>query len=69
MFLSRFLLQRSRRYFEGLNSAEREKLRDTILAGLPGSSGNFTLDTFREAVAAYEGLADDDIRDSLRPFN
>ena len=63
--------QRSRRYFEGLSSAEREKLTRTILAGLAsqdGSSHAFTLDTFREAVSAYRGLTEDDVRHNLRLF-
>lgn len=60
-------MERSRRYFEGLDSTEREKLRDTILAGLPMSNA-FTLDTFRAAVAAYEGLSEDDVRHNLRLF-
>ena len=60
-------LQRSRRHFEALDSAERGKLRDTILAGLPMSSA-FTVDAWREAVAAYKDLTDDDVRDRPRPL-
>ena len=50
------------RRFAGMDDEARRRLERTIIAGLPGSEESFTVDAFRAAVAAYDGLDADGLR-------
>lgn len=53
---------------ERLDEAERCRLTDTIIAGLPGSEESYSLDRFRERLAAYEGIGPEELRSRLFAF-
>lgn len=53
---------------EAMTQAQRDALVATIIAGLPGSEEHHTLATLREAIAAYDGIGADDLRENLAYF-
>lgn len=55
-------------YLAALPDAERDKLVATIIAGLPGAEESYTLDDFRQALAAYDAIDKDQLREHLRLF-
>ncbi|QBG47659.1 mannonate dehydratase [Verrucomicrobia bacterium S94] len=64
-------VKEARKYFETYlaDSPERRKeLIDMITAGLPGAQEGFTLDDFRAAVAKYEGMSLDTLRQHIAHF-
>jgi mannonate dehydratase len=58
----------ARRWYEASDGAAQKKLTDTILLGLPGSFESYSLDRFRDALAAYNGIDAEKLRDNLRLF-
>ena len=48
--------KRARNYFDGLSEIEREKLKKTIIAGLPGAEEGYSIDDFRKALEAYKNI-------------
>lgn len=55
--------------FAAMSNAEKERLTNAIIAGLPGSMiGALGLDAFRQKLAEYEGLTNADIRRNLIEF-
>ena len=48
--------KRARKYFDGLSEIEREKLKKTIIAGLPGAEEGYSIDDFRKALEAYKNI-------------
>src|SRR5690349_9837977 len=56
------VLERAGRRFGVMSEDERNRLEQTILAGLPGSEEAFTTDRFREALAHYDGIDADTLR-------
>ncbi|KPQ25564.1 MAG: mannonate dehydratase [Halomonas sp. HL-48] len=60
--------KQAHRYLDGLDSAGREQLVNTLIAGLPGAEEHYTLEQFR---AVLEGYADVDaarLRENLGYF-
>lgn len=51
-----------------LDAPARERLTRTILAGLPGAVETWTLDSFRAALARYDGIDADGLRSNLKRF-
>jgi len=51
-----------------LSAADRDTLSETILAGLPGTVEHWTLETFRDRIATYDGLGKDQLRANLQHF-
>ncbi|MBB4264566.1 mannonate dehydratase [Roseospira visakhapatnamensis] len=58
----------ARATFEAMTEAEVESLTRTIIAGLPGAEESYTLETFRERLARYDGVDAATLRDRLRAF-
>jgi mannonate dehydratase len=58
----------ARAWHETSDAAAQKKLTDTILLGLPGSFESYSLDRFREALAAYDGIDAAKLRENLRLF-
>lgn len=56
------------RRFAGMDEAARRTLERTIIAGLPGSEESFTVAAFRDAVASYDGLDADGLRENHVAF-
>lgn len=55
--------------FASLNEEEKTQLSNNIIAGLPGKmTSAYTLDDFRSALAAYQGIDHSTLRDNLFSF-
>lgn len=55
-------------YLSRLSPSEVDELQNTILQGLPGGNGAFTLQGVRDILASYAGLRETDLRENLRDF-
>lgn len=55
-------------YVNELDEAQREELTNNIIAGLPGTEEHYTLERFREALAAYADIDAARLREHLRDF-
>lgn len=54
--------------YEKMDEAEIQLITRNMIAGLPGSEESFTLDQFREALARYDGVSEDRLRQNLIDF-
>lgn len=54
--------------YAAMTDEQKHTLTRTILEGLPGAEESFTLDTFRDALAHYDGVTRDDLRAALFGF-
>ncbi|QNI02525.1 mannonate dehydratase [Halomonas sp. SH5A2] len=58
----------ARRYLEGLDSADRDKLVNTLIAGLPGAEEHYTLEQFRAVLEEYADIDAARLRENLGDF-
>ncbi|AEF53103.1 mannonate dehydratase [Marinomonas posidonica] len=58
----------ARSYYDALTETQEKKLINTILAGLPGAEEAYTLDNFREVLAAYEKIDKATLRENFASF-
>ena len=58
----------AKQYFDGLEEDDKERLKKTIIAGLPGAEEAYSIDDFRNVLAAYERIDDDILADNLALF-
>ncbi|SBS25302.1 Mannonate dehydratase [Marinomonas spartinae] len=58
----------AKQYVEQLTQEQKDVLIGTILAGLPGAEESYTLDNFREALAAYDGIDKTTLRENFGLF-
>jgi mannonate dehydratase len=61
-------LLRAENRFNQMSAAERLSLQQNIIAGLPGSTANFTLEQFQQALNAYDGIDAAKLRSNLVYF-
>ncbi|MET1056253.1 MAG: mannonate dehydratase [Pedobacter sp.] len=61
-------LERGEIYFNELNEAEKLKIERNIIAGLPGSEESFGLAEFLNALAAYDGIGEEQLFANLTTF-
>lgn len=54
--------------YAAMPEAARARLTATIIAGLPGSEESYTLDTFRDRLAAYHGIGREELFQNLQNF-
>lgn len=55
-------------YLQSLTQKEKDELQATILYGLPGGNGSYTLQRVRELLAIYADLKASDFRENLGDF-
>ncbi|MDN3523194.1 mannonate dehydratase [Halomonas ramblicola] len=55
-------------YLEGLDQPGRDRLVDTLIAGLPGAEEHYTLEQFRGVLADYAEIDADRLREHLAVF-
>lgn len=58
----------ARAWLDGADDAAVDRLTRTLLAGLPGSEEGYDLGTFRDALAAYDGVTRAGLRENLAYF-
>jgi mannonate dehydratase len=61
-------IEAAEKIFNSMDQQQKEKLIHTILLGFPGSLEAYTLDQFREKIAAYENIGVAELRENLRHF-
>jgi mannonate dehydratase len=59
---------RAKEAFDAMDDMERKRLRETIIAGLPGAEEHFTLEQFRQALERYRDVDADALRHNLTAF-
>ena len=62
------LLARARQWFDAADDAERQRLLDAIMAGLPGAYERYDVPGLREVLKRYDGVSRDDVRANYRRF-
>ena len=60
--------EQAARYLEGLDEAGRNKLVNTLIAGLPGAEEHYTLEQFRTVLEAYTDIDATKLRENLGYF-
>ncbi|WP_422101680.1 mannonate dehydratase [Vreelandella sp.] len=60
--------EQAARYLEGLDEAGRNKLVNTLIAGLPGAEEHYTLEQFRTVLEAYKDIDATKLRENLGYF-
>ncbi|HSH47165.1 MAG TPA: mannonate dehydratase [Halomonas sp.] len=58
----------ARAYLDGLDTAGRDKLVNTLIAGLPGAEEHYTLEQFRDVLAEYAEIDAERLREHLGYF-
>lgn len=61
-------LARAKQRFDNMDDEEKLLLQQNIIAGLPGSNENFTIEQFLAALKAYKGIDADRLRNNLIHF-
>ncbi|HEX6013594.1 MAG TPA: mannonate dehydratase [Geminicoccaceae bacterium] len=61
-------IARAERAFAAMDGAARDRLARTVVAGLPGAEESYSLDRLRTALARYEGVSAEELRDRLGEF-
>lgn len=61
-------IEAAKAHFLSLSDEQKEKLINTILAGLPGAEESYTLDNFRSALAAYDDIDKGVLRENFALF-
>jgi len=55
-------------YLGQLSPSQTDELQQTILQGLPGGNGSFTLQQVRELLGSYDDLSENGLRENLQHF-
>jgi mannonate dehydratase len=61
-------IEKATRYYEHLPASQREQLQNTILQGLPGGNGSFTLQNARELLEVYRDINIESFRANAGEF-
>ncbi|GAB3993788.1 mannonate dehydratase [Spirosoma daeguense] len=60
--------KQARTKLDSMTDAQVKRLTRTIIAGLPGSEESYTVERFRDALAAYKDTGDHELRQNLYAF-
>src|SRR5690606_11064319 len=60
--------KKAQKYFDSLSDEDKQKLTDTIIAGLPGAEEGYSLLAFQEVLDTYRGIDEQKLADHLRLF-
>jgi len=61
-------IEKAQKRYNNMLEEEKEVLTRNMIAGLPGAEEHFTLDEFRQALASYDDINSDALRDNLILF-
>jgi mannonate dehydratase len=61
-------LKRAKKWYGGFSEKQKKKLKQNILAGLPGSEEGFSIPAFRSALNDYKNIDQDILRNHLFEF-
>ncbi|MFO7822471.1 MAG: mannonate dehydratase [Cyclobacterium sp.] len=62
------MLQLAKTYFEALSSEDKDKLVNTIIAGLPGAEAGYSVEDFQDALNTYDGMDAATLGNNLNAF-
>ncbi len=62
------VVEKANQWFSQLSTDEKENLHQTILLGLPGSFQSYTLEEFKNELAAYKNISKEQLRQHLKFF-
>ncbi len=62
------ILERAENWFQNADEKAKMRLTRNIIAGLPGSEESYTVENFRQALAAYNGITAEILRANLIEF-
>ncbi|MDP5229510.1 MAG: mannonate dehydratase [Cellulophaga sp.] len=60
--------EKAKKYFDTLNETAKEKLTNTIIAGLPGAEEGYSLQDFNNILATYDGIGPKELKKHLFEF-
>ena len=61
-------IREAKKYYEGLNENQKDKLSQTVLLGFPGSLDAYTIEEFKLMIKEYNALGADRLRENLYAF-
>jgi mannonate dehydratase len=61
-------INEAKNYFDNLNADQINKLKSTILLGLPGSLETYSLEEFGKAISEYDEIGENELRENLQFF-
>lgn len=62
------VIQAATSRYQGMSPAEKQRLQDTVLLGLPGSEEAFSLDSFQGLLDEYHAISAEQLRQNLHYF-
>lgn len=65
---SQEILTKAKAHVEALSDEGKNKLVDTIIAGLPGAEGGYTVADFQQALDTYKGIGAEKLGENLNLF-
>lgn len=61
-------IQKTKSYYDALNREGRDKLTDTIIAGLPGGHEGYSLEAFKKILSEYANIDASELEANLKHF-
>ncbi|MBG7611613.1 mannonate dehydratase [Polaribacter sp. BAL334] len=62
------ILEKAEKRFNEMTAAEKQRLQDGILKGLPGTVDDLTISQFKEMIAQYKDISHQDLKNNLSLF-